>query len=385
MTSPLGNNRRNNRRVLVAGAKFGELYLNAFMRAQDGLELAGLLANGSARSQQLAHAFGIPLYTSPEQVPGDTDIVCVVVRSSVAGGAGTALAETFLQRGMHVVQEHPLHPDDVMRLQALAVRQGLAYWVNSFYAHTPAGLSWIECARRVRRVLDGAAPCFAHAMTSRQLLYSSLDLLSQAYGATGAELDQAEIAALDDDDPAFQTLRLRLARSNAALRLQTYVDPLDPDLHSLAMHHMAVGWPSGYLSLQASYGPVLWSPALHDPRHRTAPDSMYRRVAAADAGTGDAWFAQPTALTLHAAAPDWQSALEVDGPAGVAHVLQALRRHLDGGATPSGFGTAYQSALARLWQRTLRCAGAAAERELAPPRAIAAHELLGARREETAA
>ncbi|OSK02703.1 Thiazolinyl-S-HMWP1 reductase YbtU [Escherichia coli SHECO001] len=99
-------------RVLIVGAKFGEMYLNAFMQPPEGLELVGLLAQGSARSRELAHAFGIPLYTSPEQITRMPDIACIVVRSTVAGGTGTQLARHFLTRGVHVIQEHPLHPDE---------------------------------------------------------------------------------------------------------------------------------------------------------------------------------------------------------------------------------------------------------------------------------
>ncbi|EAA7804358.1 yersiniabactin biosynthesis oxidoreductase YbtU, partial [Salmonella enterica subsp. enterica serovar Heidelberg] len=107
-------------RVLIVGAKFGEMYLNAFMQPPEGLELVGLLAQGSARSRELAHAFGIPLYTSPEQITRMPDIACIVVRSTVAGGTGTQLARHFLARGVHVIQEHPLHPDDISSLQTLA-------------------------------------------------------------------------------------------------------------------------------------------------------------------------------------------------------------------------------------------------------------------------
>ena len=103
-------------RVLIVGAKFGEMYLNAFMQPPEGLELVGLLAQGSARSRELAHAFGIPLYTSPEQITRMPDIACIVVRSTVAGGTGTQLARHFLTRGVHVIQEHPLHPDDMLLL-----------------------------------------------------------------------------------------------------------------------------------------------------------------------------------------------------------------------------------------------------------------------------
>ncbi len=51
-------------RVLIVGAN-GEMYLNVFYAAPGGAEL---VAGGGARSRELAHAFGIPLYTSPEQI-----------------------------------------------------------------------------------------------------------------------------------------------------------------------------------------------------------------------------------------------------------------------------------------------------------------------------
>lgn len=106
---------------------------------------------GSARSRELAHAFGIPLYTSPEQITRMPDIACIVVRSTVAGGTGTQLARHFLTRGVHVIQEHPLHPDDISSLQTLAQEQGCCYWVNTFYPHTRAGRTWLRDAQQLRR------------------------------------------------------------------------------------------------------------------------------------------------------------------------------------------------------------------------------------------
>src|SRR6218665_3058444 len=352
------------RRVLIAGAKFGEMYLNAFLQAQPGLELAGL------RAQQLAHAFGIPLYTSVDQVPDGIDIACVVVRSTVVGGTGTALAEAFLRRGMQVVQEPPMHPDDAARLQELARDRDCAYWINSYYAHTLAGQCWIERALRVRQLLDGEAAHFAHLTTSRQLLYSSLDLLLQACGADRAA-GNATVEATADEDRALRLLRLDLGGCRAALRLQTYLDPEDPDLHSLAMHQLTLGWPSGYLSLEASHGPVLWTSALYAPRHRDNGQSLYRSAGDADNDP----FAPPSTHVVHPAPPDWRHAFEVDGPCGVGRVLQMLNRHLDGAAVPCAFRPDYQQALARLWQQALRCAGPAHERRLPAPRILGLQEL----------
>lgn len=158
---------------------------------------------GSARSRELAHAFGIPLYTSPEQITRMPDIACIVVRSTVAGGTGTQLARHFLTRGVHVIQEHPLHPDDISSLQTLAQEQGCCYWVNTFYPHTRAGRTWLRDAQQLRRCLAKTPPV-VHATTSRQLLYSTLDLLLLALGVDAAAVECDVVGSFSD----FHCLRL---------------------------------------------------------------------------------------------------------------------------------------------------------------------------------
>lgn len=158
---------------------------------------------GSARSRELAHAFGIPLYTSPEQITRMPDIACIVVRSTVAGGTGTQLARHFLTRGVHVIQEHPLHPDDISSLQTLAQEQGCCYWVNTFYPHTRAGRTWLRDAQQLRRCL-AKTPQVVHATTSRQLLYSTLDLLLLALGVDAAAVECDVVGSFSD----FHCLRL---------------------------------------------------------------------------------------------------------------------------------------------------------------------------------
>lgn len=359
---------RKNRRVLVVGAKFGEVYLNAFMQSRPGLELAGLLARGSRRAQQLAHDFGIPLYTSLEQVPDDIDIACIVVRSTVAQGEGSQLAAAFLNRGVHVVQEHPLHPDDIARLQALAEGRGLRYWVNSFYPHVPAGRCWIDRATRICQFLDGQTPSTAHLTTSRQLLYSTLDLLLQACGASAG--GEVGVQVLDGADANFVPIGLNLPGGcRAVLRLQAYLDPSDPDMYSLVMHQASLLWPSGYLTLEASYGPVLWTGLFHDNQHDSRDRTMYRYAHEEDA------YAQPTSVVVLGAPDTWRNAFEIEGPAGIGHVLESLCQVLDGGTVPPGFNSAYQLALARLWLDVLRVAPPVTERHLSPPKAVTWKEL----------
>jgi len=346
------------RRVLIVGAKFGEIYLNAFLQVHSGMVLVGLLAQGSARAQQLAHAFGIALYSRVEQLPDGIDIACVVVRSTVVGGRGTTLALALLARGIHVIQEHPLHPDDIERLQQAARQYGCCYWVNSFYVHTAAGRRWIAHARRIRERLDDTPAGFAQLVTSRQLLYSSLDLLLQATESSA----EIAIELLAADDPDFHLLRLALPGCKVLLRLQSYLDPEDPDLHSLIMHQLTLGWRSGYLTLAASYGPLLWTSVFYDQQHRRPrhdSGSLYR--------SGSSALEQPPVLILHPAPLDWRHALEVDGATAVLEILQLLCGHLDGAPLPPAFNDRYQYQLARLWQRILRYVGAAQERRLSAP------------------
>ncbi|MGY2290555.1 Gfo/Idh/MocA family oxidoreductase [Pseudomonas sp. SDO528_S397] len=356
MTHPL--------KVLIVGAKFGELYLNSFLVDSPGLQLAGLLANGSPRARALANAFGITLYTDVAQLPADLDLACVVVRSGVVGGAGGHLTQSLLQRGLHVIQEHPVHPDEIARHQQLAASVGRHYRVNSFYAHTAAGRCWIDAAQRVRQLLAGQAPSLAQLTTSRQLLYSSLDLMLQALG--GSQAAHTSVSLLGSD-AHFHTLALDLPECRVLLRLQRWMNPDDPDLHSLIMHQMTLGWPSGYLSLEASYGPVNWTPALHSDSHADDRQTGYSSTAA--------YLERPTALPLHPAAANWRSAQEVEGPAGVGHLLQQVRGHVQGAPVDAWLSDDDQQALARLWQDVLRCAGPAEQRTAPPPLPIEAAQL----------
>lgn len=356
MTRPL--------RILVAGARFGEAYLNAFLQDVEDATLpppvlAGVLARGSPRARRLAHSHGVPLYTSIAQLPADLDLACVVVRGGAMGGDGCVLAEALLQRGLHVIQEHPLHPDEVERLQATAARVGRLFWINTYYPHTAAGRAWIGHAQRVRDAIGSPTPGFAHLATSRQLLYSSLDLVTQAAGIAP---NAVEVACCGKPTGhAFQIFRLLWPGTEALLQLQDYLDPADPDMHSMIMHRMTLGWPSGYLSLDATFGPVTWTPALAMPGHRDDDHSWSASAAASRE------LAQPPSRALLAPPSSWLATLEVDGPLGVAWLLDQAARAIALGTITRSMTSAWQLALAQLWQRVQRAAGPPREMALATP------------------
>ncbi|MFH7445343.1 thiazolinyl imide reductase, partial [Pseudomonas syringae pv. tagetis] len=73
----------------------------------------------------------------------------------------------------------------------------------------------------------------------------------------------------------FHTLSLNLPDSRELLPLKSWKASEDPHLHSLVMHQLNLAWPSGYLSLDASDGPVNWTPVLHAHRHDDYPHCLY--------------------------------------------------------------------------------------------------------------
>lgn len=292
--------------VVVCGTRFGEHYLAALTCAEHlwsvrpaqlpRYRLAGIVARGSARSRALAAKLAVPLYTDVAQLPSNIDIACVVVRSAIVGGDGSSLARSLLSKGIHVLQEHPVHPTDIVRLRALAAQQGKRYHVNTFYPHLPAGKRFIDYARRSA---SERPPAFIEITTSLQLLYSSLDIVCRALGKSTpfacSEPLAMQGALADYAAPwPFRAIQGLIGGVPFSLNLQTWLDPHDPDHHSLVMHKIAIGGPEGNVLLANSYGPVVWSHPIYAPDYeRDDAQSSYLLVA--DQFAESRFNRQPTA------------------------------------------------------------------------------------------
>lgn len=355
-------------RVLVCGTRFGQLYLNAFLEDHPRFVLAGILARGSERSRRLAFEFGVPLHTRVEDVPDGIDVACVVIRSGIVGGAGTELAIRLLERGIHVLQEHPVHPRDLERCFAAAERGGAAYRLNTFYPQGTEARRFIDAVRRSRAA---EPPWFAEVTTSPQLLYSSLDILGRALGGLSGTLfsrpapwDPALMAACGRGHLPFFVVQGVVAGVPLVLKLQSYVDPRDPDQHSLVMHRIAVGGPGGNVLLANSYGPVVWSQALYVP--------SYQEVGgAAGLGAGEEAarrLALPSARVLSPEpVPVWSEVVETEGPQAVLSALDDLADAAAGMGEPSEDYRRRTVELAETWRAAMAACGDFVETALDPP------------------
>ncbi len=331
-------------RVVVCGTGFGRVYLSAFPKSasqkEEGpdfpLRLTGVLGRGSPRSKACAERYGVPLLTDPDQVPELADVACVVVPNGVGGGEGAALARHLMERGVHVLHEHPIHQVELAECLRTARRHGVQYRLNTFYPHLAPVRRFLAAARHLaerQELLYAEAACAIHVS------YDLIDILGQAIGGLRPW-------RLTDPSPSgggpFRTLEGSLAGIPVTLRVLNQLDPEDPDNHTHLLHRATLGFTGGTLILAGTHGPVLWSPALPAPRgddgeldfdteaHRLVHLPSVQPVGPAEA---------PTHREVYADV--W--------PDGVRRALRAMVDAVDSGEDPMRAGQ-YHLTLSQIWQ-----------------------------------
>jgi yersiniabactin synthetase, thiazolinyl reductase component len=164
----------NRMRVLVCGSNYGRAYITALARNPRRHQLAGILAQGSARSHQVAAANGVPLYYSTEELPDNIDLACAAMSS-----AAWPVVLQLIQRGIHVLCEHP-HPAGALRKAlALARKHSVQFHVNGHFANLPAAKVFIQ---HCRRAIELTSPQHIEVLATERSLHGALDILISAVG-----------------------------------------------------------------------------------------------------------------------------------------------------------------------------------------------------------
>jgi pyochelin biosynthetic protein PchG len=339
-------------RVVVCGSTFGQVYLAALARGNLPFVLAGVLGRGSRRSRSVADRHGVPLFTDAAQVPEDVDIACVVVRSTAMGGSGTELAKYFMARGIHVVQEHPVHHDELVDCLRIASRQGVVYHLNTFYRQLLPVRQFLVAAQSL---LARQRPLYIDAVCAIQVSYSLLDILGQALGCVrpwrlsvlppiGDALRQ-----LSETSTPFRSLDAVIGGVPLTLRIQNQTDPSDPDNHLHLLHRVTIGTRGGNLTLLNTHGPLLWSPSMH------IPASVKENF---DLGSDAAPYLDfPSAAPIGPAqAPTYRHILGEMWPDAIGTALLEVRRAILAGDECRGRGQ-YQLAICQVWRAVTSCLG----------------------------
>jgi pyochelin biosynthetic protein PchG len=307
-------------RVVVCGTGFGRVYLAALRLPRMPFELAGIVARGSARSRACAAHYGVPLYSDVDDLPSTVDIAAVVVGAAINGGPGAELAHRLMARGIHVLQEHPLHHSELAGCLRQARRHRVAYLLNTHYVYLDPVRRFVDAARR----LVGAQPAlFVDALSSFQVLYTLFDILGQALGG----VRPWSFAAAPTGSGFLRTIDGSFAGVPVSLRVQNQLDPVDRDNGGHLAHRITLGTEGGNLLLANTHGPVLWNPRLHMP-------ADYRDVVSVSASTSDD-LDLPSATVLGPPdAPPYRRAIGEDWPRATARALLELREMILTGADP---------------------------------------------------
>lgn len=255
-------------RVIVCGTGFGRVYLAGLGAQRSPLRLAGILARGSERSWACARRWQVPLYQHVDQVPGDIDVACVVVGSAINGGPGARLATDLMARGVHVLQEHPLHAEELAGCLRTARKHQVRYRINTHHVHVAPVRRFIAAAR----VLLREQPLlFIDAVTSFQVLYTLLDILGSVlgrlrpWGFAPPTLVPPRLREMTSLDLPFRSIDGVLAGVPLTLRVQNQMEPREPDNHAHLWHRITIGAEGGNLTLISSTGPVVWTQRQHLP------------------------------------------------------------------------------------------------------------------------
>ena len=247
--------RQGRPKAVVVGATFGAVYAEALAASHSPVELVGLVSAGSVASAELADRLGVSLYTGLGSLPR-VDVAFVVVRSGVVGGEGTQISQQLLARGIHVMQEQPVHPDEILSLLRVAKANSALYAVNDFYSRV-APIRQFICAAKT---LDKLARIrYVHARSSIHVAYPLFTILSAVVGP----LTPARIMVPqrpEETESSFVPGRVVLGDVTVDLLIQNELCANDPDSHARLMHTITVGSDAGELVLAHTHGSTRWHP-----------------------------------------------------------------------------------------------------------------------------
>ncbi|UHA73195.1 bifunctional Gfo/Idh/MocA family oxidoreductase/class I SAM-dependent methyltransferase [Paenibacillus sp. 481] len=298
-------------RTVVCGSTFGQFYMEALKLLPEQFELVGLLGQGSERTKKCAKYYGIHVYTEVDQLPPDIDLACVVLRSGVLGGKGTDVSLKLLERGIHVIQEQPVHHKDMAACLRTARQHGVIFQTGDLYVHLPAVRQFIASAKVLLEQQDAL---YIDAAFASQVSYPMMHIFSQVLPS----IRPWKINAVSREGGPFHVLTGTVANIPITLRVHNEVDPNDPDNYLHLLHQMTIGTEGGRLSLTDTHGPVVWNPRLH------IPDNM--NILGELTGASPMHVLENSTETIGTSSPmSYKDILTKQWPQAIAHDLLGMR------------------------------------------------------------
>ena len=257
-------------KVLVCGTKFGSVYIGALKNMQDRFEIVGILCRGGERSRGIAAELGVPVFTSLEETEkAEIDLACVVVKSSIVGGKGTELAKYFLERGISVFQEQPVHYGDYAECVKTAMKNKCVYRMNCFYNNVPSVYEFIKTAQKLS---ENTAFMYLNAECSIQVFFPLVDIIGRVLG--GFRPWKIDCLNADTEQSPFAVLTGSIKNTPVMISIKNEMDMLDPESTIPFLQRLTLGTVRGTLQLTDVHGEVLWTPVIHNELNNKSEAEM---------------------------------------------------------------------------------------------------------------
>lgn len=359
------------KKIIVCGTKFGHTYLSALKDQNERVSLVGILANGSNRSIAYAKELGIPLYTEVSQLPSDIDAACVVIKSGMFGGSGTKISVELMRRGIHVLQEHPVHDTEIKRCAKVAQENGVIYHVNSHFCHVGAIQHFTSLAREA---FAKNPPLFIEITTS--LLYSAIDILGHIIDLDDAKFSPAFAPNESMDNRLgelgfpYQAVRGVIGNTAVIIHQQSFEDAKDTDNNFLILHRMTAGNLEGNLMLASTHGPIISSQGYYIPLYEKGTESK----PLADLCHVADGYDDPSVVTIGSdSAPSWKTIVTDIWPCAIRCAVDEFITDIESGSLNKYQDTKYKILVSKTWYEALKNIGLPRQIQNFSDREIARH------------
>lgn len=355
-------------KVLICGTAYGQVYLSAFLMSSPQFKLAGILGKGSLRTQVFAKEFGVPFYTSVSEMSEEIDIACVAIRSTIAGGEGTFITKELLNRGIHVIQEHPLHAREIQECKALARSKGVIFHVNSHYINVDPIMTFIDYVRRMRKMQE---PFYIEASAAPQTTFSLMDIIGQALEGLNPFVYTQPMKPEKNIMDASSTKLIPFLSIQGVLKgipiiftIQNYIDSKQFDNHYLHMHRISIGNETGNITLLNTHGPLIWSGSFSIDEEKYKEENSFRNRKTAFGG-----YNEPTAvLFTPEKAPSLVEISRKHWPKAVLRALTKMKNEIETRETAVGQSENYLVSLSEAWLELTKKIGQTKDLRLKPAR-----------------
>lgn len=234
--------------IWVIGTKFGAYYA----RALQGQGLCALIGKGGIQGRQLATQLNCDYFSDIESALARTRPTCaiVAVRSSIVGGDGDEIVRRLLQEGISVLQELPVHPQDMVRSLRIAQQNNIRFQVTPFYDHTPSVRCFLHAAQKL-----SMQSCIrsVEMRVSIQTLTCALFVLAEVIGTPSLTITTTPMAG-------FAKILISGNWQGIAVDIVLFnrFDAAAPDDNAQPLMQIILISNEGELMLHSPYGQVIW-------------------------------------------------------------------------------------------------------------------------------